>query len=364
MNSVIGDLSQSVMQASQHSLNWAHALGAPSVSGQIKTSPEDFQVTEQLPFEPSGDGEHVYLRVRKTGLNTEDLAKILAQHAGVVRSAIGYAGMKDRQARTEQWFSVPVPPVKTPDWTSLNNDQVEILAVTRHARKLKRGVLKGNGFCLILRDLRGDLNMLDARITVLSQQGVPNYFGPQRFGHQGRNLDRALAYFQGSLRLRGRHQKGLMLSTARAWLFNQVLNQRVLDGTWRQALPGDVMCLSGSHQYFVPDQIDQDICQRISEGDISPSGPLPGIGDVPVNDDVKALEADVNLRYSDYYDGLINARVEHARRPLIVWPESFKAEWLDQSTLKLQFALPAGSYATSVVRELVQIETLGEAAWI
>lgn len=342
-------------------LNWPLAHGPLQHTGSLKSTPEDFQVHEVLPFEPSGTGEHIFLRIQKTGLNTEELAMRLARFAGVRRMAVGYAGMKDRQARTIQWFSVQLPTKPEPEWTLLNDDQVTLLASTRHNRKLKRGVLKGNGFVLILRQVSGNPDTLESRLARVRAAGVPNYFGPQRFGRGGQNLERASALFSGVSRPRNRHQTGLMYSTARAWLFNRVLGERVLDGSWNQPLLGDAFCLSGSRQYFVPEAIKDDFAIRIREHDMSPSGPLPGSGHAPVFGAVEALEASVCEQDSVLLDGLIRADVAHARRPLIVWPEQLQWQWIDPQTLRLEFELPAGSYATSLVGELMDTTEQGVA---
>lgn len=344
-------------------MNWARAYGAPECRGRIKVQPEDFQVDEQLSFEPSGTGDHVFLRIRKTGLNTDEVSKILARHGGVVRSAVGYAGMKDRHAVTSQWFSVPSMDPITWDTGVLADGRVEVLEVTRHPKKLKKGALKGNRFQIIVRDVEGSTQTLADRAEKIRQTGFPNYFGPQRFGDRGQNLDRALAFFNQSYRPRGRHQRGLMFSTARSWLFNHVLQQRVSDGTWNQPLAGDVMVLSGTHQYFVPTEIGPDLLERIAHHDISPSGPMAGVGEVPVSLEADTIESQVYVQHHDFYHGLINAQVKHARRPLVVWPQDMTTDMLDANTLKLEFALPSGSYATSLIRELL-LQPCQDATWI
>ncbi|MDX1606890.1 MAG: tRNA pseudouridine(13) synthase TruD, partial [Candidatus Competibacterales bacterium] len=171
------------------------ALGDPPVRGRYRVEPEDFQVHEQLGFAPSGAGEHVLLRVVKRDLDTERVARALARHAGVRASAVGYAGLKDRRAVAEQWFSVQLPGREAPDWDGLELPGVEVLEQHRHDRKLRRGALAGNRFRLVLRSLEGDPGELQQRWQRILSRGVPNYFGPQRFGRDGANLDRALALF-------------------------------------------------------------------------------------------------------------------------------------------------------------------------
>lgn len=362
MNAMMPSLPE-IRAVSAETLDWAHAYGGPVCNGSIKISPVDFQVDESLPFTPSGEGEHVYLRVRKSELNTEDCARKLAQCAGVPKSAVGYAGMKDRQAQTTQWFSVWMPTQPEPDWSTCQSDQLEILQICRHGKKLKRGWIRANAFSLTLRDLTGEPALIEARLRQIESGGVPNYFGPQRFGHQGRNVGRAGAFFAGQIKVRSRHQKGLMYSSARSWLFNQVLHARVLRGDWNQAISGDVMSMSGSRQYFIPDQVDDEIRSRIAARDICPSGPMPGKGESPVAGAAAELEQLILGHYPDFMHGLLKAGVEQARRPLVLWIDEFQFEWLDPKTLRLQFELPPGSYATAVVRELIQTEDGAEQIW-
>jgi len=334
--------------------SWACAYGEPQHRGRIKLYPDDFQVDEVLSFEPEGQGSHVYLRVEKTGLNTEQLAEKLAQFAGVRRSDIGYAGMKDRQAVTRQWFSVLPKPKSHVDWQGIESEQVRLLDVRQHPRKLKIGALKGNRFKLLLRSIEGDQSSLESKLRQIEVSGVPNYFGLQRFGKDGRNVQRALAFLNGEIRIRSRHQRGLMYSVARSWIFNQLLSRRVGMNTWNKACPGDVFILAGSRQFFVPDDIDETIRQRVQDKDIVPSGPLAGSGSSPVFGEIADLEQDVFERYSDTVTGLCQAEVENARRPLVMHPEVLQWQWQTPRDLALSFFLPAGCYATSLLRELIQ----------
>ena len=216
-----------------------YAYGKPAASGRIKTHPDDFRVDELLAFTPSQDGEHVYLQIEKVGENTEYTARQLARFADVPSLDIGYAGLKDRQGRTRQWFSIRFPRNAEPDWSLFATPTVCIVQTARHRSKLKRGDLAGNRFDLTIRDLTGPLAEIDRRITLIAEGGVPNYFGPQRFGKGGGNLESARDLLFGTLKVRDRHLRGLYLSAARSELFNRILSLRVERGLWNRPTEGD-----------------------------------------------------------------------------------------------------------------------------
>ena len=152
------------MSATEH---LAYALAKPESTGAIRTTPEDFQVDEDLGFELSGEGEHACLHIRKRNANTDFIAKQIARLAGVKNMDVSYAGLKDRHALTTQWFSVYLSSKPEPDWSQLNSDEVEVLEVVRHNRKLRRGSLKGNHFKLVVRDLQGDSSALEQRLQTI-----------------------------------------------------------------------------------------------------------------------------------------------------------------------------------------------------
>jgi tRNA pseudouridine13 synthase len=312
-------------------------------------------VEEELGFGPDGDGAHLLLRVRKTAANTEWVARRLAQCAGVPVSTVGYAGLKDRQAVALQWFSLPCPPSGLPDWAPLQEDGIVVLECGRHRRKLRRGVLRANRFAIRVRDLEGvTLSGLAQRLESLRARGVPNYFGAQRFGHQGSNLARASALFAGQVRPPSRHLSGLWLSAVRAQIFNEVLAARVARGDWDSPLPGDAMQLSGSRSYFVVERLDDALFARCAEMDIHPTGPLWGRGDRPTRDEVGALEAACADAFPLWCAGLTDAGLKQERRALRLPVPDLAADREDDA-LRLRFTLPAGSYATVVLREILDV---------
>lgn len=283
--------------------------GAPLGHAVLKSRPEDFEVTERLGFPLDGTGEHVCLLVEKRGQNTAWVAEQLATFAGVRHFDVSYAGRKDRHAVTRQWFSVWLPGGDAPDWDQLSLDGVAVLEVTRHGKKLRRGCHAGNRFRVVLRDMIDSPDVAD-RLGRIARDGFPNYFGEQRFGRGGGNLERASALLSGDAR--PDRKKDLYLSAARSYLFNAELAQRVSDGTWLE--PDAYGWLPGAHRkppaclFVVPER-------------------------------------------ADWYEGLERLGVKAQRRPLRVIPEDLGWEQ-DVDTLTLTFTLPAGAFATTLLREL------------
>ena len=336
--------------------DWPRASGKPAASAVIRSCPEDFQVDEILNFERDGEGEHLLINVRKRNQNTADVAQKLARHANVKVRDIGYAGLKDRNAITTQWFSVWLPGRPDPDWSGFESDDLQILQRYRHRRKLQRGALQGNRFVIVLRDIefegQASQQTLEQQLAVIQKQGVPNYFGEQRFGRGGKNLSEAVAMFNGR-RVKARHLRSLYLSSARSFLFNEVLAARITQGNWLQALPGEVLMLAGSRSFFVADELNEEIEQRLASGDVLPSGPLWGRGQLASKQDAEILEQSTLAGQTVYREGLEEAGLKQERRALQLIVADFQWQWLHEGkNLQLCFELPAGCYATSVLREL------------
>ncbi|WP_020482986.1 tRNA pseudouridine(13) synthase TruD [Methylomonas sp. MK1] len=330
--------------------DWPYAFGAPSGTGDIKAEPEDFVVEEILSFEPEGSGEHIFLYIEKIGENTEYVARQLARHAGVRQRDVSYAGLKDRHGRTRQWFSVWLPGKAYPDWSAIETDQLKILHTVRHARKLKRGVLAGNRFTLLIRNWTGDQETAEKQLQQIKAQGFPNYFGPQRFGHHGQNIDHALAMFAGAKVKR--EQRSLYLSAARSYLFNLILARRVEQANWLRAINGDVFKLDGSNSCFTGDNNDASLPARVEQGDIHPTGIMWGRGGKIATAEAGAIEDAVIAANASIADGLLAFDLEADRRALRTLPQDLEWQWLDNQ-LKLSFNLPAGSYATALLREII-----------
>lgn len=332
------------------------ACGTPPLRARLRSTAADFQVEEILGYDANGHGEHALLWVEKRDTNTDWVARELARFAGVPPVAVGYAGLKDRHAVTRQTFSVQLAGKPDPDWNAFPHPEVKVLAATRHGRKLKRGALRGNRFVLVLREVQGDRTRAEAVLAQISSRGVPNYFGEQRFGREGGNLVAARAMFAG--RRVERSKRGFLLSAARSQIFNAVLARRVEAAQWDVPLDGEIWSLAGSHSWFGPEPYTDELARRLAEGDIHPSGPLWGQGEPPTAGEAGALEREVAAAHADLAAGLVAARMDQDRRPLRLLPKLFHWRWLDADTLELSFELPAGAYATVVVRELAATSAL------
>jgi tRNA pseudouridine13 synthase len=289
--------------------NWAFAHGEPEQQATFKSIPEDFVVTECRSEVLTQEGEHLYLLIKKTSQNTAWVAEQLASWAGVSVRDVGFAGRKDRHAVTTQWFSVYLPGVADPV-RPLLIPGVELLEKGRHKAKLKRGQLEGNSFKITLRDL-DDPSLLIPRLAQIKSAGVPNYFGDQRFGRDFNNVPHALMLAnRRKLTARG---NDIYLSAARSYLFNQVVSMQVENQSWQ-----------------------------------SETAPLWGRGR-PSDSDREALEPWMQLCDALEFTGL-----KQERRDSALIPQDFS--WtIESQNLIIEFSLPAGTYATSVLRELVKI---------
>jgi tRNA pseudouridine13 synthase len=309
---------------------WPNAYPASGASATLKRLNEDFMVTE-VPLQlPSGEGEHLWLDVEKNGANTAFVAQQLAAAAGVQEMDVGYAGLKDRYAITRQWFSIYLPKAETPDLTQLQHPEFKVLSQSRHVKKLRPGDLQGNRFRIVLRDVTGDRDAIEANLEAVASLGVPNYFGAQRFGHDGGNVEQGRAMLAREIRVRNPKKKGLYLSAVRSFVFNEVLALRIQRGLWGKSLLGDVMDEAGR-----------------------PTGPLWGRGRVTATDQAQALENAVAERHATLCDGMEHAGLDQERRALVASPGGMSWEWPQADQLVLTFTLAAGNYATSVLNEIL-----------
>jgi len=331
-------------------LPFAH--GGPPLAARLRARPEDFVVEEILGYSADGEGEHVLLEVEKRGHETQWVARELARYADISPVGIGFAGLKDRHAVTRQAFSLHLAGRAEPDWAAFPHEGVRILSATRHRRKLKRGALAGNRFILTLRDVQGDREAAERVLAAMSDRGVPNYFGAQRFGRGGANVERARAMFAG--KRVDKRTRSMLLSAARSHLFNTVLAGRVEDGCWDTPLEGEIWSLAGSRSWFGPEPFDETLRGRLDRGDIHPSGPLWGRGETPAGGEAGARERAAAEAMPALVDGLVAAGMDQERRPLRLLPQQLGWSWEADDALALRFALPAGCYATVVARELAR----------
>lgn len=310
----------------EFNLDFPRAYGELTATSIFREQPEDFQVDEDLGFTPSGVGEHVFLHILKRGENTAWVAEKIATLAGVNVNDVGYCGRKDRHAVTTQWFSVYLPKGTEPAWSDISSDSIKLISFARHQQKLRRGDHQQNHFVICLRDVNTDnRELLEQKIKNVFSLGVPNYYGEQRFGRNGNNLHEAQAILVDGKRYRDKQKRGLMLSAARSFLFNQVLAARVTEGNWTQ-------CLDGEIEQF-------------------PSGPLWGRGRSLVTNELAAFEQRILEPWQTWCNGMEHAGLSQERRRLQLIPRNGSFFW-KENCLYLSFSLDAGEFATSVLHEI------------
>jgi tRNA pseudouridine13 synthase len=334
---------------------------SPKPTVTIRTSPEDFVVDEIAAYEPGGKGEHVYVCFRKRGLTTLDAVRLLAERMGVSPRDVGTAGLKDRHAVTTQWASFLLPikrEMPTPEALSSPDGSLVVLRVERHDNKLKTGHLRGNRFRLVLREVSADDQAtLLAAFERIGREGLPNWFGEQRFGRAGDNVEVALSWMRGTTRPpRDPKIKRLQYSAVQSALFHRVLQRRVDEGTWLRAIPGDVLQKTETGGLFnsVDPLVDQ---PRLDAREVVTTGPMFG-------EKMRAAEGDaLTLELTALADSGIDPALfatwsrlgEGTRRPLALFPTEMVARRPlpdeDPCSMVVEFVLPKGAYATSVLAE-------------
>ena len=340
--------------------HWPYYFGKPTATGIFKTHPEDFQVIEDLGYEPSGEGEHQFIWVEKTNNNTAYVAEQIARFVKLPLRQITYAGRKDKYAKTQQWFGIHAPGKPDFDFSTFDLEGVKVLGQYRHHKKLRTGQLKGNRFVITLRNVT-EINSAISRLSLIGQQGVPNYYGEQRFGvmrineqgevQRGGNLLMAERMVNGET-IRHRNKRSMALSALRSWLFNEVVATRISQGQFDQVLSGDALSLTGSNSFYIQTPEANDSQQRYESQDISPTAPLWGKGELPSKEDAQAFEQNVTQQHPQVTEFLAQSGFEQERRPIKIWPQQL--EWTHNGdTLIISFSLPSGCFATSVLRECI-----------
>ncbi len=320
---------------------WPSGLPQTDGRGTLKQAVEDFLVDELPLAMPCGEGEHVWMWVEKTGANTAFVAAEIARFAGVRDLDVGFAGLKDRHSVSKQWFSVYLPKGETPDFTSIQHDEFKVLSQARHNKKLRRGDLLGNRFVITLRNVTGDREAMEHNLQQVQQGGYPNYFGDQRFGHDGGNIEAGIKMLRREMRVRNANKKSIYLSAVRSYLFNEVLAARVACGHWNRPLAHDA-------------------AEQMLDDKGLPTGPMWGRGRSLVSGELGGFEAGVLFRYKDVLDALEHSGLSQERRSLVVMPEAMSWTWLAEAdnslSLKVCFCLGAGYYATSLLKEILVAE--------
>jgi tRNA pseudouridine13 synthase len=332
----------------------------PGIGGRIKTLPEDFEVEEVPAYEPSGSGEYLYLWIEKRGLGAEFFVRQVARRLGISVGEVGTAGLKDRRAVARQMVSVPdVGPERL---AQLEGDGIRLLQVSRHGNKLKPGHLRGNRFRILVRDVVPEASeRLPPLLDLLRQHGLPNYYGPQRFGRDGETLQLGLALLRDSGPSTGRRQKirspflrKLALSAAQSALFNHYLGRRLADGLLRQVLAGDVMAKRPFGGLFVVKDLPREQA-RFDARETVHTGPIFGRKTFAAAEDAAAREAaalaDAELTPAAFTS--FGKLLQGTRRLNLVYLEDLNAA-IEPDGIRLTFTLPAGSYATVLLQELMK----------
>ena len=331
----------------------AYLNGKPTATGKIKAQPEHFQVNEILGYEFTGCGEHLLVHIRKTGENTSFVANELAKACGVKSKDVSWAGLKDRHAITEQWLSVHLPKGGTPDFSAFlaQYPSIEILATTRHNKKLRPGELAGNHFSVTLSEV-SDVEDVVQRLQVISQWGVPNYFGSQRFGNQGNNLDEARRWGRDNVRTRNQNKRSMMLSAARSWIFNRIVSGRIDNGLFNQVLEGDLLQVDAGLELVSKATFEQGQC-AVTNREAQITAAMAGDNALPT----QAQALDLEQPYLDAEPDLMalirGNRMRHERRPIALKAQDLS--WrVEGQNVTLDFSLDSGCFATAIVRELIE----------
>lgn len=329
--------------------------GGPLGRARFKTHPEDFIVEELLGFEPSGEGEHCLVWVEKRDLDSNTAGARLADSLGLRRRLVSHCGLKDRHAVTRQWFSLHMPGQASPEPAALESEGLRVLRITRNTRKLRRGIHFGNRFTIRLREPSFDFASAQRRWQTITKEGVPNYFGSQRFGHESRNVEKALAMFRGEFNPGDRLLRGLLLSSARSFLFNAIIDERIEKGLWEYPLPGEVYGFPDNGTILLIDNQRGDEPQRFAAGQLELTAPLWGCGELHSAGEVRVREQQVASRFPELTAGLEAAGLRQERRVMRLRPMNPSLIALPDGDLEFSFDLPRGTYATTVLRELAEL---------
>ena len=331
----------------------AYLNGKPTATAKIKAQPEHFQVNEILGYEFAGSGEHLMVHIRKTGENTSFVANELAKACGVKSKDVSWAGLKDRHAVTQQWLSVHLPKGETPDFSAFlaQYPSIEILETTRHNKKLRPGELAGNHFTVTLSEV-SDVDSVLKRLESIAKTGVPNYFGSQRFGNQGSNLEEARRWGRDNVRTRNQNKRSLLLSAARSWIFNSIVSARIEQGFFSQVIDGDLVQRE-AEQLLVDSSNKSMLEEQVLQGVADITAAMAGDNALPTQTEALALEQPHLDAEPDLMALIRGNRMRHDRRAV-----SLKAQDLtwssDNDSVTLSFSLDSGCFATAIVRELIE----------
>ncbi len=321
----------------------------------IRRSPEDFVVEEIPAFSPSGEGEHLYVEITKTNVTTNDAVRRICRALVVDERGASYAGMKDKRAVARQTVSIPFARERSVEEAiGLELDGIRVERATRHPHKLKPGQLKGNRFAIVLRDLAAeDLPQVVAKLDEAKRDGVPNSFGPQRFGRDGDNPERALDWLTGKTRgPSDRRERRLLFSALQAHLFNFVLERRCSEGTWCRPLAGDLLKKTDTGGMFLCTDPETD-ADRAERGEICPTGPIYGARMRWPEGEPAKIEREILVKATGNENPFEGHRAlgEGSRRPLVLKVRELAVDEVreQRGALRVLFVLPKGGYATTLL---------------
>ncbi len=331
----------------------------PSIGGVLRSSPEDFAVEEVPAYSPSGEGDHVYVRFAKRNLPTPDAVKSMARALGVDGRECGWAGLKDKNAVTVQWASFLRADIEKAK--ALAIEGITVLEVSRHRNKLKTGHLHGNRFDLRVRGcVEGALAIAQRVSERLSLDGAPNYYGSQRFGRDGKNVERGVRWLTGEdAPPRDAFERKMLASSVQSWLFNRYLAERVSDGMLALYVQGDLAVRHPSDRVFAIAE-DEALSTYASRA-CSATGPMFGPemrwpeGAARAREEKVLSASGLTIEHFARAKGL----AEGTRRAIRVCPSSIEVSEEEPSVLRFRFELPAGAYATALLREFRKTDDEG-----
>ncbi len=329
----------------------------PGIGGRIKTVPEDFEVEEIPAYQPSGEGEHLYLWIEKRDMGAEYFTRQVARRLDLAPGEVGTAGLKDRHAVTRQFVSVPAR--AEPNLKGLEGEGIRLLSVSRHGNKLRPGHLHGNRFRVLLRGVEpGATERLPPLLDILREEGWPNYYGPQRFGRDGETvklgLDLLRSHSDSAPRVRNPFLRKLALSAAQSAVFNYYLARRFEDGFLRRVLPGDVMAKWPFGGMFVAEDVALEQA-RFQARETVPAGPIvgrktfPAAGEAARREEAALAESGIAPLALRRFGKLLTG----TRRHNLIYAPDLSAD-VEPDGVRLTFSLPAGSYATVLLREVTK----------
>ncbi len=326
----------------------------PGSGGTLSRDPGDFAVEEQLPYAPTGEGDHVFAEIEKTGLTTPQAAERVAKALNLRETS--WAGMKDRHAVTRQWISFELKrtlPLPEP----MELEGVRLIQLVRHQHKLRRGHIRANRFLITIRNVpAGGIDRAVAALDLIRRTGAPNTFGPQRFGRDGDNAERALSFVRNETRPpRDRRMKDLFVSALQSEIYNRALSMRIERGSFATALLGDVMQKHETGGLF--EVADAAVEQpRVDRLEISPTAVMPGKKARAATGEMRAIEEEA-MRAVGVSEEQLAPFADGTRRVLRfpLDPEA-KIEGVSEDVFRLHVTLPSGAYATVLLDEIVKPE--------